>query len=202
MQLFHVSKRNKNKIEVDMAEFPKGDMQFLSFLIDVVNDYDAFYQTYNSEFMKMCSKKKKWTIEKMASEAIFEFVRRKHYLSSPSRLLYAYFTDSIEKAKKFNEKEREKEGDYFVFDADEDIVYYYDMDMFDSAVKILEKQGVTQQSFERIKEVARKYWLTSKEGNTEILYKGTPILKNIAKVIENDSIFVYPSYIEGHALDF
>lgn len=188
MQLFHVSKRNKNKLEVDMAEFLKGDMQFLSFLIDDVNDYDAFYQTYNSEFTKMCSKKKNWTVEKMASEAIFEFVRRKYYPSSPSRLLYAYFTDSIEKAKAFNDLERENQGDYFVFDADDEKIYYYDMDEFHSAVKVLEHQGLTEQYFERIKEIAQKYWRSSKAGNTEILYKGTPVLKNITKVIKNDSI--------------
>ena len=41
---------------------------------------------------------------------------------------------------------------------------------------------------ERIKEIAQKYWRSSKAGNTEILYKGTPVLKNITKVIKNDSI--------------
>lgn len=187
MKLYHVSKRNKNIKVIDMNTSIKNDMEFVEFLLENIKEYNRFYQAYHSEFMQICSKNKEWTVEKIASEAIFEFIREKEYPSSPSRLLYAYFTDSVEKAKAFNDLERKNEGDYFVFNADEDKVYYYDMNEFHSAVKVLEHQGLTEQSFEKIKQSARRYWLTSKYGNTEILYKGNPVLKNITELVKNGS---------------
>ena len=156
MQLYHVSIQNKNKEVIDMNTTIKDDMRFVGFLLDNIKGFDDFYQAYHSEFIQMCSKKRGWIVEKIASEAIFEFIRQSDYPSSPSRLVYAYFTDSIEKAKAFNGLERENKGDYFVFDADEDKVYYYDMDVFDSAVKVLEERGLTEQSFEKTKGFAKR----------------------------------------------
>lgn len=188
MKLYHVSTQNKNKKIIDMKKSIKDDMRFVGFLLDRIKGFDDFNQAYNSEFMQISSKKRGWIAQKIVAEAIFEFIRQKDYPSSPSRLMYSYFTDSVEKAKYFNKKERENEGDYFVFEADEEKVYYYDMDVFNAAVKVLEKQGLTEQSFEKVKEFARTYWLTSEEGNTEILYKGSPVLENITEFVKSSSI--------------
>ena len=179
MKLYHVSKNNKNRDVIDMKTFVKNDMEFVGFLLDSVQEYNCFYQAYNSEFMQMCVERKGWSAEKIASEAVFEYIRKNDYTSSPSRLSYAYFTDSIEKAMSFNKEERENEGAYFVFEADEEKVYYYDMDLFDMAVRILENDKLTENSFRKINDIAKKYWLGSKEGNTEILYKGNPVLEKV-----------------------
>ena len=183
MELYHVSVINKNKDVIDMKASVKNDMEFVGFLLNNIKEYSDFYCSYHSDCMKRCSNKKGWSVEKIASEAVFEYVRLTEYSWSPSRLMYTYFTDSVERAKQFNKYKREENGDYFWFDADEDKVYYYDMDAFDSAVKLLKLQGLTEQSFEELKHIARTYWLTSKDGNTEILYKGKPVLKNISKLI-------------------
>ncbi len=185
MKLYHVSTINKNKVEINMNESIKNDVIYVYFLMDKMSAYVDFYKAYNSNLIEMYSSQKGWKIEKIAVEAIFEYIRLFEYPSSPSRLLYTYFTDSIDKAKLFNQVERNNCGDYFSFEAEEDKAYYYDMDIFDSAVKMLENTGLSEISFENIKMIARKYWMTSKDGNSEILYKGRPILKNISNLIEN-----------------
>lgn len=185
MKLYHVSTFNKNKVEINMTESVKNDVTYVYFLMDNMNAYTNFYKAYNSRLIEMYSKQKGWSKEKLAVEAIFEYVRLVEYTNSPSRLLYTYFIDSINKAKTFNKVERNNCGDYFSFEAEEDKVFYYDMDIFDSAVKTLENIGLKEITFENIKMIARKYWMTSEDGNTEILYKGRPILKNISNSIEN-----------------
>ncbi|MBQ8575529.1 MAG: hypothetical protein IJ447_05730 [Clostridia bacterium] len=184
MKLYHVSTLNKNKVEINMTESVKNDVIYVYFLMDNMNAYTNFYQAYSSQLIEMYSNQKGWSKEKLAVEAIFEYVRLLEYSNSPSRLLYAYFTDSIDNAKTFNQVERNNCGDYFSFEAEEDKVFYYDMDIFDSAVKTLESVGLTEIAFENLKMLARKYWLTSRDGNTEILYQGRPILKNISNTLQ------------------
>ncbi len=188
MKLYHVSGINKNKPEIDMRQSSKCDVTYVYFLMDAMQTYDEFHRMYNHSLVEQCSKEKGWSKEKIAAEAIFEYVRLTEFSASPSRLLYAYFTDSIQKAKTFNKVERNNNGDYFYFEADEDKIYYYDMDIFDQAVKELNETGFTEKSFEYIKSIARKYWLTSKEGNIEILYKGRPVLKNITALVKKEQI--------------
>ena len=188
MKLYHVSRNNKNKPEIDMSQTFKNDMRYVHFLIDVMKSFDEFYKMYNSPLAEQSSKERGWSKEKIATEAIFEYVRFTEYETNPSRMLYAYFTDSIEKAKAFNVDRRENDGDYFSFEADADKIYYYDMDIFHQAVKTLEIHGLTEDVFTNILKSARKYWLTSKEGNTEILYKGNPVLKNITALVQKESV--------------
>lgn len=184
MKLYHVSTLNKNKVEINMTESIKNDVIYVYFLMDDMNSYISFCEAYSSQLIEMYSKQKGWSKEKLAVEAIFEYIRLLEYSNNPSRLMYAYFTDSIDKAKAFNKVERNNYGDYFSFEAEEDKIFYYDMDIFDSAVKILENIGLTKITFENVKTIARKYWLTSRNGNTEILYKGRPILKNISNILQ------------------
>ncbi len=188
MKLYHVSRNNKNLDIIDMSKSIKNDIVYVYFLMDNMMEYGDFYHAYHSELMQKYSTEKEWGPNKIATEAIFEYIRLTEYSKSPSRLLYTYFTDSIEKATVFNETERENDGGYFSFDADEDKVYYYDMDIFDSAVEILRAQGLTKMSFEKVKKVARIYWQTSKKGHTEIIYKGNPVLKNISELVKNDGV--------------
>lgn len=182
MKLYHVSKINKGQKIIDMCKNKKNDVKYVLFLMDEIYNYDRFYKAYRSEQMNTISNEKGWTREKIAAEAIFENIRRSEYTESPSRLLYAYFTDSLEKAKTFNKDQRNNEGDYFSFDADEDKVYYYNMDVFTEAADSL-KNGFSKQSFDFVKKKAKEYWTTSKSGNVEILYKGKPILLNISESI-------------------
>lgn len=175
-------------LEIDMGQHVKCDVVYVYFLMDAMQTYDKFCQMYNNSLVEQYSKEKGWSNEKIATEAIFEYIGLTEYANSPSRLLYAYFTDSLEKAKIFNKVERENSGDYFFFEGDEKNIYYYDMDIFKHAFKELRDTGLTEKTFEHIKSLARKYWLTSKEGNIEILYKGRPVLKNISASVEKESI--------------
>lgn len=177
MYLFHVSKINRNKDEIDMSSSIKNDIKYAYFLIDAMNRYQDFHSVFNSKIIQMYATEKDWTKEKIAVEAVFEYIRLTEYPNSPSRLLYTYFTDSLDSAKIFNHTERNGEGSIFKFDADGDKVFYYDMDIFHSAVRLLETIGLTQKTFEKLITLSRKYWLTDKDGNTEIIYKGHPVLK-------------------------
>ena len=188
MKLYHVSGNNKNVDEIDMSTSIKNDISYVYFLMDNMMEYSSFCQMYHSQLIQRYSQEKGWGLEKIATEAIFEYIRLTEYSSNPSRLLYAYFTDLIDGAKIFNQTQRADNGDYFSFDADENQAYYYDMDMFDLAVKTFETNGLTEQSFEKIKQISRSYWLTSKHCNTEIIYKGHPVLKNITKSVKKGGI--------------
>ena len=178
MKLYHVSRHNADKEILDMRESIKDDLRFVYPLLVVVHSYEDFLVTFNSHFMHNQSTIKRWSICKIAAEAIFEWVRIKKYPDSPSRLLFAYFTDSMALAVAFNKKEREEQGAIFEFEGDIDRCYYYDMDIFDSAVKLLET-GLNEYSFKRIFDIADTYWKAENNQNIEILYKGHPILKRI-----------------------
>ena len=178
MKLYHVSCHNANKELLDMRESIKDDLRFVYPLLVVVHSYEDFLFTFNSQFMLNQSAIKGWSIYKIAAEAIFEWVRLRKYPDSPSRLLYAYFTSSIESALSFNENYRSGQGAIFEFEGDADKCYRYDMDIFYSAVKLLET-GLNEYSFNRIFDIADIYWKAENNQNIEILYKGHPILKRI-----------------------
>ena len=59
------------------------------------------------------------------------------------------------------------------------------MDLFNLAVKILKSSHLTEETLEEIKGIAKKYWVGSKEGKTEILYKGNPVLKKVSSKLQN-----------------
>ena len=178
MKLYHVSKRHAGEIVLDMSRCIKDDLRFVYPLLVVTHSYEDFFATFNSQFMLNQSTKKEWSVCKIAAEAIFEWVRLRKYPNNPSRLLFSYFTDSLETAEVFNQKEREGQGAIFEFEGDAEKCYYYDMDVFDSAVKLLET-GLTLCSFKRIFDIADIYWKAENNKNIEILYKGHPILKRI-----------------------
>lgn len=178
MKLYHVSRHNADKEILDMSESIKDDLRFVYPLLVVVHSYEDFCATFNSQFMLKLSTKKMWSVCKIATEAIFEWVRLTKYPNSPSRLLFSYFTDSMELAVAFNKKEREGQGAIFEFEGEDDSCYYYDMDIFDSAVKLLEA-GLNENSFNRTFDIADIYWKANNNKNIEILYKEHPILKRI-----------------------
>ena len=95
MYLFHVSKINRNKDEIDMSSSIKNDIKYAYFLIDAMNRYQDFHSVFNSKIIQMYATEKDWTKEKIAVEAVFEYIRLTEYPNSPSRLLYTYFTDSF-----------------------------------------------------------------------------------------------------------
>lgn len=178
MKLYHVSCRNANKEILDMREFIKDDLRFVYPLLVVVHSYEDFLVTFNSQFMHNQSHIKNWSVCKIATEAIFEWVRLRKYPNNPSRLLFAYFTNSMALAEAFKEKERDGQGAIFEFEGDVGSCYYYDMDIFDSAVKLLEA-GLNECSFKCIFDIADIYWKAENNKNIEILYKGFPVLKRI-----------------------
>ena len=92
MKLYHVSSRNADKEVFDMAESIKDDLRFVYPLLVVVHSYEDFLVTFNSQFMYKQSAIKQWSVCKIATEAIFEWVRLRKYPDNPSRLLFAYFT--------------------------------------------------------------------------------------------------------------
>ena len=178
MKLYHVSCWNAGKEVFDMRESIKDDLRFVYPLLVVAHSYEDFLVTFNSQFMYKQSAIKGWSVCKIAAEAIFEWVRLRKYPDNPSRLLFAYFTDSMTLAETFNKKERKGQGAIFECEGDVDSCYYYDMDIFDSAVKLLEA-GLNECSFKCIFDMADIYWKAESNKNIEILYKGYPILKRI-----------------------
>ena len=156
----------------------KCDIRYVSYLFYSATSFEEFLSAFNSDITKACSAEKKWSPEKLATEAIFEYVRTEKHPESPSRLCYAYFSESYEKAKEFNEKYRSGNGAIFKFTADPQNTYHYDMDIFDEAVKMFET-GVTLKSYEKVMALAEIYWNQTIKGETEILYKGYPILTRL-----------------------
>ena len=106
MELFHVSTHNKKMNSIDMGIKKKCDIRYVSYLFYSATSFEEFLSAFNSDITKACSAEKKWSPEKLATEAIFEYVRTEKHPESPSRLCYAYFSESYEKAKEFNEKYR------------------------------------------------------------------------------------------------
>lgn len=88
MKLYHVSRNNKNKPEIDMSQTLKNDMCYIHFLIDVMKSFNEFYKMYNSPLAEQYSKERGWSKEKIATEAIFEYVRFTEYETNPSRMIY------------------------------------------------------------------------------------------------------------------
>lgn len=178
MKLFHVSTNNKKMNSVDMATNKKHDIKYVFYLFYSATSFEEFLFAFNSDITKACSKEKQWSPEKLAAEAIFEYVRVRKHSESPSRLYYAYFSESYEKAKEFNEKHRSGNAAIFEFTADPKNVYRYDMDIFEDAVKTFEN-GVTLENYEKVIVLAETYWNQTIHGETEILYKGYPILTRL-----------------------
>ena len=178
VKLFHISTRNKQLNLLDMTIHKKNDLKYVFYIFDSAISFEEFLFAFNSKITKACSEEKGWSIEKLAAEAIFEYVRVQKHPESPSRLFYAYFSDSYEKAIEFNRKWRSDAGAIFEFTADIDKIFYYDMDIFDDAVKLFEK-GVTQKSYEDAMALAEIYWNAKSQKNIEILYKGYPVLTRI-----------------------
>lgn len=188
MKLFHVSVINKNIDVIDMRKTVKNDYIYVEPLINNVNTFSGFNRGYYDPCMQQKAKTKGWTLNKLATEAIFEYIRFSEYPNSPSRLLSAYFTDSLIAAKEFNQKQRAGNGDFFWFEADDREVYYYDMGLFHLAVTSFDTSGITEANYNNALILARKYWLTSRNGETEVLYKGIPVLTNITDKVKSGFI--------------
>lgn len=147
-----------------------------------VFSFEQFYLEYNRPIISKLGKEKKWIVEKIATEAIFEYIRQKQYFYKPSRLSSTYFTNSLDAAEKFNNVNREGEADIFTFNADKNNAFCFNMDIFKNACVSFETRGLTLDTFLYAKHLAEIYW-KGYEGinndNCEILYLGMPILKNI-----------------------
>lgn len=181
MKLYHVSRIHAKKDILDMSIAPKNDIQFVHPMMVVAHSFENFSKAINSQLVHEQSKIKGWITQKIAAEAIFEYVRSEKYPDHPSRLLFSYFTDSFEAASLFNNTNREGQGAIFEFEAEKNKCYYYDMDIFDFAVNQL-ITGLTELIFNQIFNIADIYWQAKNNKNIEILYKEHPVLKRISYV--------------------
>lgn len=182
MKLYHVSTINKDKKKLDLSQEPKQDIRFTGNLVYNVSLFERFYSEYNMPIISELGKERGWIVEKVATEAVFEYIRQKQCFYKPSRLSSTYFTNSLENAKMFNNTEREGKAAIFTFNADENNAFYFNMDIFHNVCASFKSNGITNDTFQYAKQLAEIYW-KGYEGinntNCEILYLGLPILENI-----------------------
>lgn len=189
MKLYHVSTINKDKKNLDLSIDPKQDIQFTGDLVYNVSSFERFYAEYNTPMISELARKRGWIKEKVATEAVFEYIRQKQYFYKPSRLLSTYFTNSLENAEIFNKREREGKAAIFTFDADSNNVFCFNMDLFHRACVSVESNGLKDDTFQYTKRLAEIYWQGYEGINNrdcEILYLGLPILKNIESERNSD----------------
>ena len=188
MELYHVSTQNRSLDVLDMSRMPKQDFDSVKKLVDDVRIFPDFYKELNSSKMQQFSLERGWIKEKIAAEAIFEYVRREEFKEKPSRLYSAYYTASSENAYSFNRRQRGGRGAIFVFTADESKSFCFNMDIFHKACVCFQEEEIREESVKKVVMVAREYWKGYENiasSNSEILYLGNPILEKY-KEYENE----------------
>lgn len=181
MKLYHVSTQHNDEMKVDLSISPKTYRRTLEWWIPRAGSYDLFSKACESKELPLING---WKHFKVVAELIFEYIRVSEYPDSPSRLECPFFFKSLEDAITFIKEQRAGKGFIFTCEANATKAHYYNMDLFTEASDAIEINGLNEDLYTRAQSNACEYWKTSKEGTTEILYEGFPVIEKLEMIPE------------------